>query len=223
MAKTLISQIGERILRGTVEVRSAASGRGVSAGQVNRKQHRRGVKAFDDAKVVQLDPAVTATAVPCADAKQQSRKKHEFQLRVDGRTRAFIDQLVLRLDARDGSEVIRAAVRAYDVAWHEFDGNFTLPTADTSVSANDDHAVADEDNSRNVQPSSKAKSAERIKVALFGKTMERIDHLRELTSAASRADVIRFALCVLDAKLAVDEETVAAGKARMATGGTTDA
>lgn len=222
MAKKLTSKFGERIMRGTVEVRSAAFDCIAPAGQVNRQQPSRGNNAFDDAKVVQLDTVAAATDVPCVGAKQQARKKHAFQLRVDGPTCEFIDQLVLRLDADDRSELIRAAVRAYEVAWYEYDGNFTLPTAEVPTNASDVSTVADEDNTRNVQSSSKSHPMKRIKVALFNRTMQRIDHLRELTGAASRADVIRFALCVLDAKLSADEEAVAAGTARMAAGGNSD-
>jgi hypothetical protein len=210
MTNQINSNLGSRILRSVAEVRGTATIRETSAGATQPKQSvAESIPA--DCKVVKLGRQQPSRAA--RPDEQERSAKHQLHLRVDELTLAFIEQLMVRLEAERLPEVIRTALREYEWVWHEFGGRLELSNnlGSFPVPICDDDAQRFEGTDRSSQEPSKAKS-KRLNIVLADAPMQRLDRLLRMTGAASRADVVRVALCVLDARLAEFETAVGSGR-----------
>lgn len=190
---------------------------------VRNSAERRGASGPRDPAVVAVSTASSASSYAetgvvklsqhrVHDGKASSKparvRKHQLQMRVDSYTRAFIGDLMKRSEAESVPEVVRLALREYERVWFEFDGNIGPPEEQSVVGAAP-VGVPDEGEEQSAVPPSQ--DLVRLNIVLAPGPMARLKRLVNLTEANSQAEVIRYALCVLDVRL--DEfDRVVSGK-----------
>lgn len=177
------------LLRGSAGGHDGAGTRDLVSGS-----NSNGTIASQDAGVVEFSQKRVRDGLATDEPTVPERSK--LQLRVDPQTRAFIDDLVMRAEAESISEVVRVALREYERVLCEFE----------SIDEPNSDIVAE--GIMNAQPKSLPQS-KRLNVVLSRRSLARLARLAIATSARSQSDVIRMALCVLDARLAEFDAIIA--------------
>ena len=142
---------------------------------------------------------------------------YQLQMRLEPDTYDILLNLKERADAESFGELIRFALREYERALYEYD---LIEDADGSplhygarsgykdaLGGKATLGVTQNSDGLGFQPVSKTR---RLNATLSQAAHARMRRLMELTKASSQADVVRVALCVLDAKLEEDRKIVEA-------------
>lgn len=173
------------------------------------------VRADPDGASFNAEGVSTARVISITEQRQKATRltgrgdggAHYLQLRLPPAVYNVFLSLKDRAEADTMGELIRLALREYERAFFEFDA---------IEHANDkgaEHDVGDPDGSgvkcvsQTIDPQRRSHGAQgaaaskRLNVPLNVAAYARLQRLMQLTDAASQAEVVRTALCVLDAKL----------------------
>ena len=155
---------------------------------------------------------ITLTVHANSDGQSSSRDGRKLQLHVeiDADTRMFIDRLADKAEVGRRSELVRAALREFECALFEYD-ELRIPVG-VGLSPTASHGLGSRSKGRaapGVQTNSS--DVERFSLVLDQRGMDRVERLKGMIKAKSRAEVVLTALCVYDAVLDHRDELVRRG------------